>query len=200
MTAKRFSQLDEITTLTGNEEIPVAYQGNNFKFKVFKIKELITKNDVGLDNVDNTADLFKPISNAVQGALNGKANTVHTHELSQVNGLPAALSSKAEIDHNHAVSEITDLQITLDTKSDINHQHSLSDLPDVQTALNNKAAAAHGHNANDITGLSNLLAAKADVVHNHNAADIPDLEVTVETIIANAGGVAGQVSVDNIEW
>lgn len=33
----------------------------------------VTKAQVGLDKVDNTADVNKPISNAVQTALNGKA-------------------------------------------------------------------------------------------------------------------------------
>lgn len=35
----------------------------------------LDKNDVGLNNVDNTSDLSKPISTAVQTALNGKQNT-----------------------------------------------------------------------------------------------------------------------------
>lgn len=39
-----------------------------------------TKADVGLSNVDNTSDLNKPISTAVQSALNGKANSSHTHD------------------------------------------------------------------------------------------------------------------------
>ncbi|CUU46995.1 pyocin knob domain-containing protein [Clostridium beijerinckii] len=39
-----------------------------------------TKVDVGLSNVDNTSDLNKPISTAVQSALNGKANSTHTHD------------------------------------------------------------------------------------------------------------------------
>lgn len=39
----------------------------------------LAKGDVGLLNVDNTSDLLKPISTATQTALNGKADTVHTH-------------------------------------------------------------------------------------------------------------------------
>ena len=34
----------------------------------------VTKEQVGLENVDNTADLDKPISNAAQAALDNKAN------------------------------------------------------------------------------------------------------------------------------
>lgn len=36
---------------------------------------LLDKNQVGLYNVDNTSDMNKPISTAVQNALNGKLNT-----------------------------------------------------------------------------------------------------------------------------
>jgi hypothetical protein len=39
----------------------------------------ISKADVGLSNVDNTADAVKPISGPVQGALDYKSNIDHTH-------------------------------------------------------------------------------------------------------------------------
>jgi hypothetical protein len=39
----------------------------------------ITKAQVGLSSCDNTTDLNKPISNAMQSALNGKADVNHTH-------------------------------------------------------------------------------------------------------------------------
>lgn len=44
----------------------------------------ITKSDISLGNVDNTSDLNKPISTATQTALNGKANTSHTHAASDI--------------------------------------------------------------------------------------------------------------------
>lgn len=39
----------------------------------------IVKADVGLGNVDNTSDANKPISSAVQTALDAKASTSHSH-------------------------------------------------------------------------------------------------------------------------
>lgn len=39
----------------------------------------ITKEQIGLDNVDNTSDLDKPISNAMQAALDEKAYLEHEH-------------------------------------------------------------------------------------------------------------------------
>lgn len=38
----------------------------------------LVKNDVGLNNVDNTADINKPVSTATQTALNAKANIANT--------------------------------------------------------------------------------------------------------------------------
>lgn len=49
----------------------------------------LSKSNVGLGNVDNTSDAAKPVSTATQTALNGKANTAHTHtsaEISNIDG------------------------------------------------------------------------------------------------------------------
>lgn len=53
----------------------------------------LVKGDVGLGNVDNTTDLNKPVSNATQTALNGKANLSHTHAESDVTNLTSDLAS-----------------------------------------------------------------------------------------------------------
>ena len=52
-----------------------------------------SKGDVGLGNVDNTSDLNKPISTATQNALNGKANTSHTHTKSQITDMPTTMKN-----------------------------------------------------------------------------------------------------------
>ena len=44
----------------------------------------VTKEQVGLANVDNTADIEKPISNAMQSALNKKADREHQHYASDI--------------------------------------------------------------------------------------------------------------------
>lgn len=51
----------------------------------------LAKADVGLGNVDNTADAAKPVSTATQAALDGKAATGHTHTIAQVTNLQAEL-------------------------------------------------------------------------------------------------------------
>lgn len=47
----------------------------------------VTKDQVGLGNVDNTSDLDKPISNAVQRALDNKADYHHTHTMADITDL-----------------------------------------------------------------------------------------------------------------
>jgi len=54
----------------------------------------LAKGDVGLGNVDNTSDANKPISSATQTALNGKANSSHTHTASQITDLASQTSLK----------------------------------------------------------------------------------------------------------
>lgn len=44
----------------------------------------LTKSNVGLSNVDNTSDANKPVSTATQTALNGKANSSHTHSSADI--------------------------------------------------------------------------------------------------------------------
>jgi hypothetical protein len=52
----------------------------------------VTKTQVGLGNVDNTSDVNKPVSTAQQTALDGKANTSHTHGQADITGLVALLA------------------------------------------------------------------------------------------------------------
>lgn len=55
-----------------------------------KTWQTLDKSAVGLPNVDNTSDINKPISTATQTALNAKADTSHTHSLSQITQSGAA--------------------------------------------------------------------------------------------------------------
>ena len=59
-----------------------AIEGNNVTLTYDNVNDTVTfdvnvdKNDVGLGNVDNTSDVNKPISTAVQTALNGKQDSL----------------------------------------------------------------------------------------------------------------------------
>lgn len=81
------------TITTGSVNGTISVGGTNVSVKglgSLAYKSSLTKSDVGLGNVDNTSDEAKPISTAMQAALNGKVNTTTT-----VNG--HALSSNITI-------------------------------------------------------------------------------------------------------
>ncbi len=200
MAAKRFSEFDEVLNPSGSEEIVGVHGGQNVKLRLDKVKDLVTKDDVGLGNVNNTSDLDKPVSTAQQGALNGKADVGHGHAITDIAGLPDALVSKADATHAHNIVDVTGLQTALNGKSDIDHTHTAAELPEIQADLNNKASIVHQHNMSDVTGLQAALNDKAAVNHQHLASSITDLDQHVTDLLQNAGIVAGDVSVDNIEW
>lgn len=55
-----------------------------------------TANEIGLGNVDNTADADKPISTATQAALDAKSDTGHTHTVSDITDMPAYLTQETD--------------------------------------------------------------------------------------------------------
>jgi len=135
----------------------------------------LAKADVGLSNVDNTADTAKPVSTAQQAALDakadaaavttalaGKANTTHSHSESDVTGLTADLAAKAPLASPAFTGTPTGITKThvglgnVDNTSDANKPVSTAQ----QTALNGKANTTHTHAESDITGLTTDLAAK----------------------------------------
>ncbi len=73
---------------------------------------IITKQLLGLGNVDNTSDANKPLSIAVQIALNGKANTSHTHTESDITDLD-------KYTQNEVDQKISQLKTTTPTLSGV---------------------------------------------------------------------------------
>lgn len=128
----------------------------------------VTKTQVGLGNVNNTADADKPISTATAAALAGKAASSHAHATSDVTGLTAALAGKADTTHSHSMSNVTGLTDALSDKSDVGHGHSVSEvtglsgtLTAIEDELDLKSDVGHGHAMSDVTGLTSALSGKA---------------------------------------
>lgn len=113
--SKRISELTDITTLDTTASIPsdaygvLAYNGANYRVKIgdfISSLRIPTKASLGLELVDNTADIDKPVSKATQQALQGKAPITHKHQLSDIEGLSEALAAKADKPHTHQASDI----------------------------------------------------------------------------------------------
>lgn len=62
----------------------------------------VTKDQVGLGNVDNTSDANKPISNATQTALNGKFSATDGNALKQtIEDMPNLVVTEGSVSHNN---------------------------------------------------------------------------------------------------
>lgn len=178
---KRISQLDNLPQPTGAEEVPVSYQGNNYKVRLDSVKFFINKNDLGLSNVDNTSDLEKPISNATATALLGKADVAHNHALADIDGLSDVISQKANIVHAHEIVDINGLTTALDGKAAIDHGHSLASLPEVGQALTQKADVNHAHEIANINGLQDGLNNLQQQIDNFEPGVATDIEAALQT-------------------
>lgn len=145
--------------------------------------ETLSKMDVGLGNVDNTKDAEKPISNAVQTALAGKASNTHAHPVSTTTqdgfmsgadkakldkiepnaGVNIATTTKAGIvkataDFAVAADGTPTLKIS-DTKvnvTDTNNHFTATKLDGVLEEIYTKATTIEGRLDNKIGSLSSL--------------------------------------------
>ena len=140
---------------------------------------------------------------ALTSGLAGKANTTHTHTVSQITDLGTTLSKyatttalteglagKANKSHTHAISDVTNLQNTLNNKAAVTHTHTVSQITDLSTTLSKyatttaltsglagKANKSHTHAISDVTNLQNTLNNKAAVTHTHTVSQITDLNL-----------------------
>ena len=114
--------LDTPITPDRSTKLPSLDPAGNFE--VDDILSLSTKSDIGLNQVDNTADASKPVSSAQQNALNAKADT-------------SALSSHTGNTANpHSVTATQVGLGNVDNTADANKPVSSAQ----QTALDGKAA------------------------------------------------------------
>lgn len=161
-TSKKISELDslvltDISSLR-NYKIPAEFNNKNFAVLVSELISLITKNDIGLENVDNTSDVNKPLSDQVKEALYNKSN----------------------VGHGHSKSDIVGLENTLLTFLSKNEQVPLENLASIIEALATKSDTLHNHDISTLIGYSDL------VLGINNSLNARPLKTTVESMIRDA--------------
>lgn len=142
------------------------------------------------DNVTGKPDSYPP--------------ETHTHDMLQVTGLEDELSSmqsaianKANSNHTHSISNITNLQNTLNGKANTEHTHEIADVTNLQTQLNGKAASSHNHSASNITS-GTLPVTRGGTGVTANPSMLVDLgRTTAASVFASAPrpGVTGTLPV-----
>ena len=78
------------------------------------------KGDTGtiiMDTILTTTSTNAVQNQAIARAVNGKADTTHTHSISDVTALQTTLNEKANTSHTHTTSEITDFPVIPDVSN-----------------------------------------------------------------------------------
>ena len=192
--ATKVSELLELVTLDNNAEVLVAYNGKSYKSTIETLLKRVvfpSLTELGLENVDNTRDIDKPISTLTKEALDllsnkdveisntvseiinqlkEKANKTHVHSsIDEITGLADILSSKvSKLDYNRALTDIAQSISALDeAKANVIHTHDdlLFTIDQIQNLLNSKIDNKDLTNA--INQIMNLLRGKANANHIH---------------------------------
>lgn len=176
MAGSKVSELVELNTVSGQEAIPVVYQGQNFRVPVSKLKQGLglAKSDVGLGRVDNTADLEKPVSLAQQQALDKKAEAIHTHAIADVKDLQSALDSKADASTVATKQDLVNIETEVSGKANAVHSHSIADVAGLTTQLD-AVSTRFGEVTAEANALGQKVDTKADIIHQHVIADVSGL-------------------------
>lgn len=161
-------------------------------------KPAYTASEVGLGNVDNTADIDKPISIATQTALDGKSDTGHTHTVSDITDMPAYLTQETDPTVPAWAKAKNKTTYTADEvgAAKKNHTHNMSDITDMPewTKTENKPV----YTASEIGA-----ATAADITAAVNAVEIGGRNLLYDstgnikngwsgnTIITVDGGISG---------
>lgn len=151
----------------------------------------------------------------LQSALNGKQATLTFDDTPTAgssnpvksSGVKSALDGKADSSHSHSISDVANLQTTLNGKQDTltagqnitivdnvisatgggtgsanwgSIGGTMSDQTDLKQALDGKANSSHTHQQSDVSGLSTALAGKADSLHSHSISEVTNLQPALD--------------------
>ena len=169
-----------------------------------KLDDIATEANKTIVDSSLSSSSTNPVQNkVVNSALNGKANSSHSHSISNITNLQSALDSKSATGHNHderyytetemntklngkansshshSINNITNLQSALDSKSGTGHTHDERYYTETEmnTKLNGKANSSHSHSINNITNLQSALDSKSGTGHNHDDRYYTETEI-----------------------
>jgi len=101
---KQIGDLDVVSSLSNNDKLIVETVAGTRAITGSTLKGSVTKEAIGLGNVDNTSDLNKPISTATQEALDEISNNLSTNYLTKNNASGTYLS-KSDAEETYVQSE-----------------------------------------------------------------------------------------------
>lgn len=146
--------------------IPSQMGDKNFLVFIQDIVNYVTKSSIGLDRVDNTPDAEKPLSNAIIEALLGKANSTHTHNLSDIDQLNEVLQTYLSRNEQISIDQLQEVVRLIEEKADDIHRHKVEDVEGLRNILDQKAESDHKHSLNSLTDFEEFYSSLMDVINN----------------------------------
>jgi hypothetical protein len=132
----------------------------------------------------------------VDTGLGTKAETSHTHAISDIANLQTQLDAKAATSHSHAIADVTNLQTNLDALVKLdgstafqNPQTGVNGVNSTHLVtkgqLDTKADLSHTHAIGDTAGLQTALDSKSATSHTHVIADVTNLQTSLDAKAAS---------------
>ena len=138
-----------------------------------KLDDIATEANKTIVDSSLSSSSTNPVQNkVVNNALNKKANSSHSHSISNITNLQSALDSKSATGHTHDERYYTETEMNtkLNGKANSSHSHSISNITNLQSALDSKSATGHNHDERYYTEteMDKKLNGKADSNHTHD--------------------------------
>nr|DAR45121.1 MAG TPA: tail repeat-like protein [Caudoviricetes sp.] len=138
-----------------------------------KLDDIATEANKTIVDSSLSSSSTNPVQNkVVNSALNGKANSSHSHSISNITNLQSALDSKSATGHNHDERYYTETEMNtkLNGKANSSHSHSINNITNLQSALDSKSGTGHNHDDRYYTEteIDTKLESKSDINHNHD--------------------------------
>ena len=130
-----------------------------------------------------TSNSKVPSEKLTKDSLDAKADTGHTHTISNVTNLQTTLDGKASSTHTHIISDVTNLQTTLDGKASSSHSHSISDVTNLQSSLNAKANSSDlgtVATSNSYEDLDDIPSSFTPSSHTHAISEVTNLQTSLD--------------------
>lgn len=143
--------------------IPVEFQDQvtqqkfNFRVNLGQLALAISRIDLGLDQVNNTSDEDKPISNAVRDELNKFYSQSTGIDIGSINGLSTILGNYREKTVDVPLEEVEGLVNLLAQKANAIHSHNQSDFPWLSELLGTMSLNTHNHTLSSLDGWTSFV-------------------------------------------
>ena len=152
----------------------------------------ITKDTIGLGNVDDTSDLDKPISTAVQEALNTLSNTIDTGLTTASGELRTHIRNKEN--HHNVTAELLGLGL-VDNTRDLEKPISYA----VQTALEGKVSYEDIKDTLASTETSKALSARQGSVLDGKISEINGTILSIGSVFHFKGTLSSEADLETVE-